>query len=105
MGNEGFIGEDGAIEKSENDDDEEDDDDNDNSKDGMRTRQSRKYRKKTSTDKNEVISRTRQGTQNRTDDNSKTGQKKVDPTRANSSTKKTSKPVASKAATKSIKTN
>lgn len=36
MGNEGFIGEDGAIEKSENDDD--DDDDNELSKDGMRTR-------------------------------------------------------------------
>lgn len=37
MGNEGFIGEDGAIEKSENDDDD-DDDDNELSKDGMRTR-------------------------------------------------------------------
>ena len=39
MGNEGFIGEDGAIEKSENDDDDDDDDDdNELSKDGMRTR-------------------------------------------------------------------
>ena len=60
MGNEGIIGEDGAIEKSENDEDEDDDDEN--SKDGMRTRQSRiKYRKKVSTDKNEVMSRTRNG--------------------------------------------
>lgn len=34
MGNEGIIGEDGAIEKSENDDE----DENELSKDGMRTR-------------------------------------------------------------------
>ena len=52
QGNEGVIGEDGAVEGG---------DDDESSVDGMRTRQSKnRYRKKMSQDKSDVLARTRQ---------------------------------------------